>query len=247
MPIESSSYRDLKPAVSKDGFQIAWVSNRTGVFQVWHKRQGDAPRQRTHLLNNLKFVDLSFSPDGTMLGGTASGRWFVINLEEQSVKWGEGNDYFKNFQWRRNGAEAFLAKKHMEQWEQVILSVDNWQVREAGIPEDAFIVLEDHDDDITYIASFKKNGLWRVTGSDYSSKIFIPLPEVINLTGRWSIVSKGLLLTIKGQLYFLDKDKLGVEKVEVTLKGSHISSPAHGEWLLTSEVVEGDSDLMQLR
>jgi hypothetical protein len=243
--IESSSYQDFIPAVSKSGKKIAWVSNRTGVFQVWYKANEDPPKQITHLVNNLQFVDLSFSPDGSMLGGTASGRWFIIDLSNMKVKWDSGKEYYKNFQWRKNGVEAYVAMKHMEQWEQMILNVSTSNIRASNISEDAFIVLEDHFDNLTYIASFKKEGFWRIREGKPAESQFISTPEVINRTGRWVVTNDGLLFTANKKLFLLEKQKTYAQEIDLQLKGKHIAAPGSGKWVLTSEMVRGEIDLMQ--
>ncbi|PWK54272.1 winged helix-turn-helix domain-containing protein [Pleionea mediterranea] len=244
--LESSSYHDIIPAISKDGKQLAWASNRTGVFQVWLKKDGERPKQVTHLVNNLQFVDLSFSPDGSAVGGTASGRWFVIDLETMSVKWASDESYYTNFQWRKNSNQAFLAMKHMEQWEQVILDLDKWEVRQANIPLDAFIVLEDLKEELLYIASFKKNGFWRVKDNNYSKREFFEVDEIINTTGRWSLVDDGVLFTANEKLYFLPKSASKFELLEVKLRGKWISSPLQKSWIVTTDITEGEMDLMQM-
>lgn len=247
-PIENSSYHDLIPAVSKDGSQLAWVSNRTGVFQVWLKREeGESSKQITHLVNNLKFVDLSFSPDGTKLGGSASGRWFVIDLNDLSVTWASDEVYYKNFQWKRSSKEAFLAKKHMEQWEQITLNVSTFETSVTNIPVDAFIVLEDSVDDVTYIASFKKSGFWRVQNDRYSDAEYFEPEEPINMTGRWVATKRGLLFTSFNKLYLLSKSSSQVTEVNLAIEGKWISSPWESNWVITTESTEGETDIMHIK
>jgi dipeptidyl aminopeptidase/acylaminoacyl peptidase len=53
-------------AVSPDGSEVAFVTDRTGSFELWTLARGEhAPRQRTHA--NEDVSGLAYSPDGSML------------------------------------------------------------------------------------------------------------------------------------------------------------------------------------
>ncbi|WMS86984.1 TolB family protein [Pleionea litopenaei] len=244
--VESSSYQDFLPTVSLDGKQLAWVSNRSGVYQIWIKDEQGGVKQISHLKNNLKFTDLSFSPDSKYLGGTASGRWFIIENSSQEIIWGDQERYYKNFQWRRDSQEAFVAVKHMEQWEQTVINLKGEIVERPLLPNDAFIVLEAPSADIAYVANFKINGFWRVTHYQDNQKEFFPVEQAINKTGRWSVTDNGLYFTQNDALYFLPHDTSEVTVVDQNLNGSRISVPNHGEWYIGTQTLEGEVDLMML-
>lgn len=62
--------RDICPAYSADGKQIAFCSDRSGSFEIWAmKANGKQQRQVTHLHSYAVFPD--FSPDGTQLAFSA--------------------------------------------------------------------------------------------------------------------------------------------------------------------------------
>ncbi|NVJ48774.1 MAG: winged helix-turn-helix domain-containing protein [Gammaproteobacteria bacterium] len=244
--VESSSYQDFLPAVSMDGMQLAWVSNRSGVYQVWIRDEQGHSRQLTYLKNNLKFTDLSFSPNSQFLGGTASGRWFIIDNESNEIIWGDQNRYYKNFQWRRDSTSAFVAVKHMEQWEQTVIGINGEYDEVPKLPNDAFIVLEAPGTELTYVANFKINGFWRVPQDPEAEKVFFPVEQSINKTGRWSATDQGLYFTQNDTLYFLAHDSQQIQLIDRDLNGSRISVPNHGQWYIGTQTLEGEVDLLLL-
>ncbi|PWK52836.1 winged helix-turn-helix domain-containing protein [Pleionea mediterranea] len=104
-----SSFSDSVPVYSQKTQHIAWVSNKTGVFQVWLRAPGEEPHLVTKLQKNGRFTSLDFSTDGLKLGGTFDGRWFVYSLLEDSIHWGANeNRYFLNFNWASNSSSAYI-------------------------------------------------------------------------------------------------------------------------------------------
>ena len=64
--------RDICPAYSADGKQIAFCSDRTGAFEIWvMDANGKQERQVTELGSFAVFPD--FSPDGASIAFTGTG------------------------------------------------------------------------------------------------------------------------------------------------------------------------------
>jgi dipeptidyl aminopeptidase/acylaminoacyl peptidase len=68
-----SAYRDMRPEWSPDGRSLAFVSNRTGSFQIYLMSvDGGEPRRLTDLSTPVNFGNgLVWSPDGRMLAFSA--------------------------------------------------------------------------------------------------------------------------------------------------------------------------------
>ncbi len=241
--IINSSYNDFNPASSPDGSKLAWISNRTGIFQVWLMHENGRKEQITRLKNNLDFLDLSFNSEGTKLGGTASGRWFVIDLTSKKTKWGPKDRYYKNFQWRKNENEAYVAIKHMEEWEQRVLNIVDWSISEIETIKDAFIVLEDKSEPIKYVSNFRRNGFWRVSPE---GEIYINVKEPINHTRRWTVTARGLYYISGNKLMFLDKTSSSPYSLPIKIEGNELSSPYNDSWIIVTKKIKGEIDLMSI-
>lgn len=79
-PWISSSRRDSRGAISPDGSRVVFVSNRTGLPQIW-MRASDGVEHKLTDLKRFSYIDeLSFSMDGRMVAGTLNGAAFTLNL-----------------------------------------------------------------------------------------------------------------------------------------------------------------------
>ncbi|MEE4245719.1 MAG: winged helix-turn-helix domain-containing protein [Kangiellaceae bacterium] len=242
--VVSSSYRDRLPAISGDGKQLAWISNRTGVFQIWYKGAKGVPRQLTTLKNNLKFSALSFNADNSKLGGTAGGRWFVYDLSAKTIEWSKGENYYTNFQWRKQSNLAYVATKHMEDWVQIELNTDTKITREVELPADVFIALESTHSDYVFLASFDKSGFWRLN-TKTNEMVFFVTPEPINSSMRWIDNKQGLYFTIEQQLYRLAHDADQISPTGINVSGNYFTMTADAESVISQVPLKGELDLVE--
>jgi hypothetical protein len=241
---ESSSYRDTLPAISPQGNKVAWVSNRSGLYQVWYKEEDGIPHQITHIKNQIQFEGLTFNIDGTKLGGTASGRWFVIDLKDFSITWSSSNSYFTNFSWTRESGVAYVLMKDVERSELLRLNTQTLEMLPSELPKDAFIAMDDYNSEVTFYATLSKKGFWRITKSG-NQKVshYFNIPVVVNHTLMWSSTIKGLYYSWEGQLYFLDHSSETIEMVDSINDITYFSMPINAYWLLNIKVTQSDTDI----
>lgn len=69
-----SSYSETLPIFSPKNNRLAWVSNRSGIFQLWLKESDQVERALTRIERSGRFTSLDFSPDGEKIGGTFEGQ-----------------------------------------------------------------------------------------------------------------------------------------------------------------------------
>ncbi|NVJ60498.1 MAG: PD40 domain-containing protein [Gammaproteobacteria bacterium] len=242
--VESSSYDDFLPAVSRDGQSLAWVSNRTGVFQIWFKSEGKKALPLTNLKRNLKFTDLSISPNGQFVGGTTNGKWFIIEINSREILWSDSELYYKNFQWRHDSQSAYLAVKHMEQWKQVIVDINGQYSEPKNLPTDAFIVAE-VSESLHYVASFQTNGFWRVKADNGKEQSFFETDQTINKTGRWCVTDKAIYYIQGDKVLRLGHEEQEPIEIENKLVGSRITLPNDESWFISTQTIEGEVDLIE--
>ncbi|MEM7350387.1 MAG: winged helix-turn-helix domain-containing protein, partial [Acidobacteriota bacterium] len=66
-PVAASTRRDVHPAISPDGSAVAWVSNRSGAYEIWRARgDGSEAVQLTQLESSMVAAP-NWSPDGLQI------------------------------------------------------------------------------------------------------------------------------------------------------------------------------------
>jgi tricorn protease len=83
----SSDAHDREVAWSRDGKQLAYVSDRTGEEELWLATHDDAvpPRQLTHG-STTRYLDPRFSPDGSAIAvADKDGRLLVVSTRDGAV------------------------------------------------------------------------------------------------------------------------------------------------------------------
>ncbi len=239
--IESSSFRDFLPAVSADGSQLAWISNRSGVAQIWYKLKGEPAKAISHLANDISFSDLSFSPDGRKLGGSAGGRWFILDIDTSSLTWSDTENYYRNFQWRKNSQFAFVLKKYREQWLPYQVNIKNFEESRSSLPQDIFLFNESTFNDIAFRAGIKDKGFW-VDSSNGS--FFVDADDEFNQPKHWQVIEEGLLFIASSQLRLL---RFGSKEAEILVEdmpGREMTAPSNGKWIVTTESSQGELNLV---
>ncbi|MCO7223191.1 winged helix-turn-helix domain-containing protein [Pleionea sp. CnH1-48] len=249
--LASSSYFDYLPAISTDGEQLAWISNRTGDYQLWYSNDQRLPRQLTELKTNIRFTSLSFNPQGNKLGGTAAGQWFIYDLVRQTMTWSEqSKGYFDNFSWRSNNERAFVVRKSAGLWQQFELDTQTGGVESIEIKPDAFIALEAFHSDRIYISRIDESGFWVVDKAS-GKESFIKTSSPLTYSYHWSLTDQGLYFVNEDetgwQFNFLPLDTTTVQQLNKDFPGNMITMPQSAESVITVKKHDGDTEIIQLK
>ncbi len=84
--IISSSFNDIRPVLARDSGDIAFLSNRTGLYQIWIKAKDDTVNQLTQFEDSKQITHLSISPNGKYLAYTNDAKIYVLNTTDGSLK-----------------------------------------------------------------------------------------------------------------------------------------------------------------
>ncbi|WP_223292997.1 winged helix-turn-helix domain-containing protein [Shewanella eurypsychrophilus] len=83
----SSNGKNDRATTSLDGSKVAFISDRTGVPEIWLKQgtENEVKLSNFETINNIK--DISFSSDGKMILGRLNSKPFVFNVLERKIKY----------------------------------------------------------------------------------------------------------------------------------------------------------------
>ncbi|MCH1921242.1 winged helix-turn-helix domain-containing protein [Shewanella sp. A3A] len=154
-----SSRRDYSPAIAHDGNALAFVSNRSGLPQLWLKRQNGQEIQLTHLTAFSHINELSFSIDNQLIAGTLNRRAFVFNIAQQQLQFPEQMDNVQNLAWGTDAQHLIAAVSTDGLWQ--IKSFDIVTGTQSLLVNDAFCAKYDRHGAL-YFSRLHKPGIWRL-------------------------------------------------------------------------------------
>ena len=258
-PLIASTRREGAPAWSPDGRKIAFVSDRSGDFELWIcDADGSNPLKLT-TFGGSDVVNPRWSPDGQRLifsaltgpGGNFEG--YFINAKGGPAEPIPTLD-------RRS--MAFPKFSHDGRWIYFIpgpqeRAVEAWKIPAAGgeavqITHDgAFFPEDSQDGKLLYYGKFGTNGLWSTPVRGGEERQVLNAIDGVN----WAVTSKGIYyfkLPVAPNAPKLVKFydfKSGASNQVGTVEPSAdnctgISVSPDGRWLLYSDVVNTTSDLM---
>lgn len=137
---------------TKAGDDYAFISNRSGLPQIWLQAKEQAPRQLSNLTQYHAFHELSFSPDGLLIAGVTQQSLGLINLADQRYRSLSEQQYFaRNLSWSANGDALYFSEQKDGEWlgYEVQLNLEENNIRELAIV-DAQFIREDNGSRLLY-------------------------------------------------------------------------------------------------
>ncbi len=248
-----STQWDLQPTFSPDGRSVAFVSTRSGGWQVWlAEADGGHPRRLTNFADS-RVGSPSWSPDGTRLAFTVlvdgqsdifvipvdGGDEFNVTnnpLDELSPSWSANNDriYFTS---RRSG--------NWEVWQVALEDGELIQITDSG----GLVARESLDGKNLYFNRSGLHGLWEMPLSGGQ-----PRQVLTDLSlwdhGNWAVAETGI--------FYVDQDSTGARGLSFwerttgqtmrlvsadSLSGQGISVSPDGRWLAFSRFDRAECDI----
>lgn len=120
-PVVASTRWDSNPALSPDGSRLAFVSNRTGSYEIWmSKRDGTEPIQLTQFGGSFTTTP-AWSPDGKRIAFASRGKEnidvYVVDImggRPRQITAAGSND--RSPSWSRDGAWIYFGSNRNGAW-----------------------------------------------------------------------------------------------------------------------------------
>lgn len=236
-PVIASTRWDSYPDISPDGDRIAFVSNRSGSYEIWvSERDGGRPIRLTSF--GGPFTETPrWAPDGRRLAFVAkeegSADIYVLSLDAElptRLTTEASND--KAPSWSRDGRWIYFASNRSGTWQ-------TWKVRaDGGAPRPlttngGFSAAESHDGQHLYFVKRNATGIWRMSVDGGPEQRVVEALQPYDW-GNWIVGKEGI--------YFLRRDattpvlafyRFATEDIEVL--GSVQGVPAHPSLALSSD------------
>lgn len=246
-----SSYSDTLPVYSPSGSRLAWISNRTGIFQLWLKESDNKERMLTQNVKNGRFTSVDFSPDGNKLGGTFGGQWFIYDLTKDTIQWSETPEQrYTNFAWRADSQSAYILETHAHESIMKILDVsEGVMTRESQYPHAH--VIKQSPDGRWLVAWIKKTHRFIRVDLQSQTEFEISFTNEAAHSNHW-IVSNDQLIWIDqpsdGPAYLrrLRHDASESEQIGESPYYGYISLSTSGNTIIMTNSTRGNVELVEI-
>ncbi|MFD1097629.1 winged helix-turn-helix domain-containing protein [Shewanella litorisediminis] len=212
-PWVSSSRRDYRGAMSPDGALTAFVSNRTGLPQIWLRRINGEEIKLTHF-DRFSFIDeLTFSPNGKLLAGTINGAAFTLELAKSEIHFIPGRTSVRNISFGMSADELVMFSSEAGKRQIQLVDMNTGKMLNL-LAENGFSGKFDRVSGEFYYSKMNSSGIWKLTQgveTQVTDKV-TPL-----FSGGWHVAD--------GRIWYL-KSEEGLTKL-IELDVNHARENAH--------------------
>ncbi|QYK05904.1 winged helix-turn-helix domain-containing protein [Shewanella zhangzhouensis] len=244
-PWVSSSRRDYRGAISPDGALTAFVSNRTGLPQIWLRKQKGEEIKLTHF-DRFSFIDeLIFSPNGKLLAGTINGAAFTLDIAKSAIHFIPGRTSVRNISFGMNDDELVLFSSEAGKRQLQLVDMRTGKTLNL-LAESGFSGKFDRASGDFYYSKMNSSGIWKLiqgVETQVTDKI-TPL-----FSGGWH-VAQGKIWYLKGDdgltnLIELDvnNDREFAHPIQITNVSMNTLSMTNNNQVLLSVLAHANTDI----
>lgn len=216
-PVITSTQWDSNPSVSPDGRHIAYVSNRTGSYEVWMSdADGDNPVQMTSFGGPFTSTP-RWSPDGNRIAFAGRGKdnvdIYILEVTGGRVERltsANANDQAPH--WSRDGEWIYFGSNRTGRWQV-------WKIPASGgdavqvTQEGGYAASEGPSGDTIYLVKRDEPGIWQ---------LHVESGSEIKITGALESFDWGNWAVGSDALYFARREPAGTRIVRYDLDtGAH--------------------------
>lgn len=246
-----SSFSDTLPIYAPRTNRLAWISNRSGLFQLWLKDGNQTERVLTNIERVGRFTSLDFSVDGQKIGGTFEGRWFIYNLADESLKWGKSSEHrYSNFSWQHNNQSAYILETYRHESIMKTLDIAEGSTSRHSLFPDANLVKSSPDGKWLYVWFKESHRFIRI--NQYNDELIeISRSNQAARTNQWTISNQAIIWVEQpadGPAYLLQlgtNESMPSNVRKESYYGSVSQSPQNNSVILTKQT-RGAIELIEI-
>lgn len=210
-----SSRRDYSPAIDHDGAALVFVSNRSGLPQLWLRQADGQEQQLTQLTSFSHIAELSFSADNQQVCGTINRAAFVFDIKRSQLQFVPHMGQVQNVAWGLNSQQLIAAVSADGMWQ--IRAFDIATGNNTLVLNDAFSAKYDSAG-VLYFSRLRQPGIWRIQQGNITqvSADFTPY-----MGAAWQLAQGKLWLIERGeqpQLVRIDLQSGVVDSLPIAMK-----------------------------
>ncbi|WP_372871398.1 winged helix-turn-helix domain-containing protein [Shewanella sp.] len=199
-PWISSSRRDYRGTISPDGDKVVFVSNRTGLPQMWIRSVDGVEHKLTDLKRFTYIDELSFSMDGKRVAGTLNGAAFTLDLAGQELVMVPKRTMVRNISFGLDSNELVMSEASSGSNKILLVETRTGDVKRI-LSKEGFSGKFDKSTGKFYFSKMHEQGIWCLeeTGERSLMKYFTPY-----FSGAWHVENDHIwYLAQEGGDYYL--------------------------------------------
>ncbi|NNJ73020.1 MAG: hypothetical protein HKP09_07545, partial [Enterobacterales bacterium] len=192
----SSSFNDYRPSFSQEKKSLAFLSNRTGLDQIWIKELNGNLRQVTTFNEAMKIQHLALSPNGKLIAFTSNATIFLIDsftgdlLAEID---GDDKSYIDPV-FSQNSDYLYFTLKHGDEWFIERRAISNLSLE--TILTKGFLVKPCATSDCYYYLRLSDKTLMKRTGLEPEVSTGVKL-ESVGFASQFEVIGNSVFYTAK--------------------------------------------------
>ena len=195
-PFISSSFNDYRPSYSQETKSLAFLSNRTGLDQIWIKELSGNLRQITTFDEAKKIQHIALSPNGKLIAFTSNATIFLLDSftgDLLSEIAGDDKSYIDPV-FSQNSDYLYFTLKHGDEWfiERRVLS----NLSLETILTKGFLVKPCATSGCYYYLRLSDKMLMKRTGLDAEVSTGVKL-ENVGFASQFEILGNSVFYTLK--------------------------------------------------
>ncbi len=192
--VAGSTRVDMQPAISCDGKKLAFISDRSGQFEIWVHDNENNLTKLTSLQSS--FINMpTWSPDGSEIVFDArkngNSAVYILDVVSKMVRTFadlEGDQV--NARYAMDGRAIYFASNHTGTWQIWKKPVFDSEQQSVQVTSDGGFHLQEGFDDLLYFTRPDTAGLWRMKIGE-TEELFLPNLGTVDW-GSWAPVREGV-------------------------------------------------------
>ena len=185
-----STHADTLPTFARRSTRMLFISDRSGLPQMWIKEEDGSERQLSDAREHEQFSAIEWSPDDLALLGVNDGSLITLSLvrSDQSLQW-KGSSAAFNPAWTADGRRILFSREVQGRWQGFSVAANDEPSEADAIDGVEGFRLRETDSGELYFSRYDEDGLWR-HDVDGPQRVLDDLPAAAT---DWQLVPDGVI------------------------------------------------------
>lgn len=157
----TSAFNDSRPAYAQNAGDIAFISNRSGISQIWLLKKDGELQQLTQFDANTRITGLTISHDGKSVAFTINAVLYIFRNDDRQIIYSANDRIYSNPIFSGDGKRIYYGVKDSDKWYIEYRSMKQLSTKETLV--EGHIVIPCTTSDCFYFMRFNEKTLYKST------------------------------------------------------------------------------------